>query len=381
MLDASGASGAYPQLFPAWPEPSIRDLAVMKLGALSAGLGLSPKHREDAVKIFDLMSQRWAAQAAGIAPNWASDITDDGSPFEFSVALTGALPELRILVESQMFPTTPVSSWQAGLLLNERLRREAGADLTLFDAVVDLFAPVRRTFDRFSLWHAATVCPKGTAAFKIYLNPQIHGIDASFSVAEQAFHRVGLGDAWTSLRAGLPASPESTALRFFSLDLAAPSEARAKIYVGFPGADLSTINRFHRAMAGCDAMPWLQALTRSERQLGGRPILTCLAFRCGHAHPEVTVHVPIRSYVAHDQDALDRVRPLVCDRDAETIEASVKAMAGRPLEVGRGLVTYASVRHAGGSERITLYLAPEVYAIASPRRIPSESHVEARRST
>ncbi|HYO74676.1 MAG TPA: tryptophan dimethylallyltransferase family protein, partial [Archangium sp.] len=37
---------------------------------------------------------------AGNAPRWPSDITDDGTPFEFSLAIDGEEPELRFLIEA-----------------------------------------------------------------------------------------------------------------------------------------------------------------------------------------------------------------------------------------------------------------------------------------
>jgi hypothetical protein len=43
-------------------------------------------------------------------------------------------------------------------------------------------------------------------------------------------------------------------------------------------------------------------------------------------------------------------------------------MAQRPLDVGRGLVTYVSLRPAADGPRVTAYLAPEAHAIATPRR-------------
>jgi hypothetical protein len=42
-------------------------------------------------------------------------------------------------------------------------------------------------------------------------------------------------------------------------------------------------------------------------------------------------------------------------------------MAGRPLDGGRGLVTYVAIRRLASGLNVTVYVAPELYAIGAPR--------------
>ncbi len=77
--------------------------------------------------------------------------------------------------------------------------------------------------------------------------------------------------------------------------------------------------------------------------------------------------MPIRCYVKHDAEALARVSTLLTPTDADRLSRALIAVSERPLNVGRGLLTYASMRREGGATRVTVYLAPEAYSITSRR--------------
>ncbi len=79
------------------------------------------------------------------------------------------------------------------------------------------------------------------------------------------------------------------------------------------------------------------------------------------------MHVPIRCHVKHDAEALARVSHFLTKSDAEHLSRALLAVSERPLNVGRGLLTYASLRREAGVVRVTVYLAAEAYAISSRR--------------
>lgn len=347
---------------------TLGGLGARKLRALAAALQMSERLTAQALDVFALMGESWAEWAVGDAPVWPNDISDDGTPFEFSASFDGTSPRLRMLVESQTEPISRVSSWEAGLALGERLRSAGLADLSLFDRIADLFVPHSAAQGRFSLWHAAVVEEGQPALFKAYVNPCLFGLGSAPYVVEQALRRLGFEQAWRFVKDRL-ASDSNAEVRYFSVDLEQPEQARVKIYLGCS----DSARAVDRLIAGSrnvepdDAQHWLSALTASQGPFDKRPILNCFSFRREQPTPDVTVHVPIRCYVKHDAEALARVSTLMTAADADRLSAALSAVSERPLNVGRGLLTYASLRREGDATRVTVYLAPEAYSITSRR--------------
>lgn len=77
-------------------------------------------------------------------------------------------------------------------------------DTSRFHRVKDLFSPTAQDGARFSLWHGATLRPDGSAAFKIYLNPQITGPDRALDRVARAFGRLGMRQALDGILERLP---------------------------------------------------------------------------------------------------------------------------------------------------------------------------------
>ncbi|MEO0606059.1 MAG: tryptophan dimethylallyltransferase family protein, partial [Myxococcota bacterium] len=119
--------------------PTLGSFGAWLLRRLSIGLGFDTADQRRALRWFRRLAEGWAHRSLAERPAWASDITDDHTPFEFSIAMTGGRVELRVLAEAGPFhPTGAVESWQAGMRLHDRIRGEAGVDLERFEAVADL---------------------------------------------------------------------------------------------------------------------------------------------------------------------------------------------------------------------------------------------------
>ena len=105
-------------------ELSLGELGAARLSLLSDALGLDGLQAEGALAMFRLVSEPWGNIPVGEAAAWQNDLTDDGTPFEFSIGFERGRPELRMLFESQLeeTPRTQHSSWRAGLALQARLR-------------------------------------------------------------------------------------------------------------------------------------------------------------------------------------------------------------------------------------------------------------------
>lgn len=348
------------------PETTVtfRDLAERQLDALCRAVD-QPERFEPALELFDLMCGEWSERPIGARPEWPSDITDDGTPFEYSLAFGTGKPKVRLLSECQQAPFDARSNWDAALRLNQRLSRLPEVSLERFEQVQDLFAPGPGADLRFALWHAAVMDADGSIAFKVYLNPMVRGAASAASLVREALLRLGLRHAWSFLAERLGAGGGGEPI-YFSLDLAPGAEARVKVYVAYRAARAAEIES---RLEGCvnftpgDAARIIPALAGQDGPFVARPILICYAFTSTQPKPNCTIHVPVRCYVGSDSEVLERACKLLAPANARKLEATVRGIANRPLESASGLVTYVSVRRNGRHLDMTTYLAPEAYAL------------------
>lgn len=358
--------------------PTLRELGVSKLLALADGLGLGHL-RDPALEVFDLLTGEWVKDRATGTPPFRSDITDDGTPFEFSVALGNHAPQLRILSETWGSNSTPKGMWSAANKLNEQLFSRHGAQPSLFERVGHLFSPLPSIPAKFAMWHAAVLSDDGTSSFKVYLNPQVVGREGARGLVERALSELRLAHA-SEFLARIPGGCD---FPYFSLDLAEQLGGRAKLYLSQPDLDADVaeglLSQWGLTQPG-QIRAWVKDLTRGARPHDPRPIQLSLSFRQEERLPDVTVHVPVRSYVESDAQALELACSLLSKDNGDALRNGVEAMAERPLAAGRSLVTYVSLRPRGDDLGLTVYLSPQLYAIAAPRRhgkeyVPLSSHI------
>jgi DMATS type aromatic prenyltransferase len=326
-------------------------------------------------EFFSFMAGSWGSRSIGEAPPWKSDVTDDHTPYELSLALEGGQPEIRFLMESQRKsgPTTLQSSWDDGLALNDRLQQEFGVPMERFKRVEDLFEP-RNPTARFSLWHAFCLKPNGKPEFKLYLNPKARGAENSKALVKEALSRLGFTNAWRFLSEVAMRRGAKDQLCYFSLDLSGQRVSRVKIYVAHTDAtaeDIEAVMSQAKEYVPGEALSFCQQLQKEGRFNGMRSTLTCLAFTSDDdARPySVTLHCPIRCYVEHDGESLKRLSTVLPPQSYATLDSAVHAMARRPLESAVGLIQWASMRREGGQVRTTFYLATEAYGIVVPRTV------------
>lgn len=298
---------------------------------------------------------------------WPSFISDDHTPYELSVLLGAEGGQVRLMAEPlpASGPVTLASTISAGRELASLLARDFAVDLSRFYKISDLFLPDEPQ-GAFALWFAASFADDGTPSFKLYVNPAVRGPHHAPRLVEEALARLGLGGAWATTTRALRRGPELDELRFFSVDLDTEARARAKVYAFHQGATpsylaevVSAVPRAEpeRVRSFCRALVGGDGVLRAARQPG-----TCLVFVPGDAAPRTgTVHVPVRAFAASDADAHARVLEAmrVAELPTASYEASVRAMASRPLEDGSGLVAWAAIRTGGAAPMVNVYLAPK----------------------
>lgn len=152
------------------PNQTYIEAGIEKLTALCHAVGLEDKIVQ-ATDIFRGMAASWGNKAVGDLSGWQSNVSDDGAPFEFSIAFKENRAELRILLETQGSEPTLESNWAAGIKLNEYLAERFDVSLDRFNQIQDLFVPSHPDAN-FAIWHSVCLFTDKEPAFKLYLNPQ-----------------------------------------------------------------------------------------------------------------------------------------------------------------------------------------------------------------
>jgi Tryptophan dimethylallyltransferase len=185
---------------------------------------------ERVVSFFEQMLSGWGERSIPEQVGWPSDIGDDHTPFEFSLALGGKRSELRLLWEAQGQENTVLSQQEAALSLTARLAQEYSLELGQFEQIAPLYFP-KNPQGNFAMWHAASFyLPKSKPELKCYLNPQATGKENAAAVVEETLYRLGFEKAWPTL-AGVACArgPILDELTYVALDLTPGSQGRFKV--------------------------------------------------------------------------------------------------------------------------------------------------------
>jgi hypothetical protein len=339
-----------------------------RLRTLCRGLGLNDQREQEAQKLLSRFLMRWGDAAIGRAPRWRSDITDDHSPFEFSLAMDGREPELRILVEAQAHRPGLLANWEAGRALSNALAEEFGMSLDRLRAIEHLFAPTDPRA-KFSIWHAVSLRADSAPEFKIYLNPQAQGRGSSGNIVARALSLLGFPNAV------VPRSERSLdEIKYISLDMSNRPDARIKLYAAHHDATVSDIEAALRPASYYvrgEATDFCLHMAGQEGPYTELPVQTCLAYAVNHEAPLMgTIHFPVRSYAPNDEIVRDRILEYLGEPTAQLYRKALDSFSNRPLNEGVGMQTYASLRQQEGGSRMTVYLSPELYSIDDASEMP-----------
>lgn len=381
-------------LLPAAQRPaSYIEFGARRLSALCDALGFAARRKAEANDLFALMLSPWGTQTMGRAPAFASDICDDHTPFEFSVAYGGGEPELRVLFEPRGVSPTVGAQRVAGLELARQLGGDFGVHLDRFRAIEDLFCP-EDPQGLFSVWFAVCLWPTRAPSFKVYLNPQAQGRALAPALVEEAMTRLGFGDAWAPLsRIAGARGPDHDEMKYFSLDLSAGEEARWKLYFRHHNIDAATLDRafgLAQSHRDGDVAEFCTAVAGSQGPFEAKPVGSCFAYTgADRTRPRhATLYFPVSHYAESDAVARDRIAAYFETHHLPTRSYvdMLASFATRDLAAGVGLQSYAALRRAGGAPRVTIYLSPEAYlvhpvqedplAVRRPPRPGAEAMVE-----
>lgn len=351
------------------------DEARRQLSLLSTAVGQDEADKEQLLDAFVLAAGKWGQQSISReldVTEWVSNVSNDHTPFEYSVALehkTGDA-ELRFLIEAQPESNDLLGAQESAQRLNDAIAEAYKSTVSFhrWSTLQDLFTSSQPQ-GMFAAWHSCAAS-KAKPEWKIYLNPSVGGASSS-SIVSQAFGRLGMTSSWELLQSTM--KPNDSVL-YFSLDLSSdPKQARVKVYLAHPNAYAYQIAQKHAQICpNADAYEIQQFCSiMADGSLGpyeAKPLLSCFAFTSAAPHrPVGTVHFPVIAYAENDAVLQERMRryidllslsPLYQDRYSKI----VSAVQRRPLEEGKGIHAWISLKQgAEGRRTNTFYLSPELY--------------------
>jgi hypothetical protein len=309
-------------------------------------------------------------------PAWPSDVSDDHTPVEFSVAFNEEeRPTLRILGEALGARPSPA----ANLLAAHRFLRTQAARFNLsmsqFDRVRDVFA-TQSPEGEFGIWHSMVFRNGRPPEFKVYFNPELIGVRRAPSLVAEALDRLGLAGSYRTALAHSVRPGElgrADRLTFFALDLHDGPHARVKLYLTHHDAQARDLVRAASTVDDIDTdeiIEFCRIAGGGTVTFGRRPLVGSYTFLGGVDRPVgFSIYVPIRDYVVDDGQARDRVVALL-ERygfgNAE-FDRILAAVTPRPLHAGVGLIAHVSLRLGPPRPGITVYLSAEAYEVSPPR--------------
>lgn len=345
-----------------------------RLGKLCAAAGFGAEGAR-AVDLFDGI----VVPVLGAPAAWESDVADDRSPLELSVALAGPRVEVRALFEPQGREPTVAAQRAAALAFVERIASLPGVDLTRLRRLADVMLP-EDVRGPFALWFSIVFVPDEAPHLKAYFNAQARGPAAALEVVEEALGLLELPRAWAALRArAFRPDARLDELKYLALDLSRSASARVKIYVRHHHAsadELESLSFVSHARRG-EARAFVVE-TCGDRPLVARAAATCHAFTADTDEPAATtVYVPVCAYARDDAVARDRLRAFMIahDVDPSPYDRLLAAFANRPLDAGTGMQSWFALRRDAGRPRLTVYLATEARRVFIPGSVPAPSHV------
>jgi DMATS type aromatic prenyltransferase len=305
-------------------------------------------------------------------PIWASDVADDHTPIEFSIAFDeDDRRTLRVLGERIAQRPSNSANLQAAREFLDFLSDRFELSLDRFHAVEDLFLP-REPQGKFAMWYSLIFRPHSLPSFKIYFNPNVRGEGQASELVEEGLKRLGLNGIYQLVTEHGMRREQLDRFTFFALDLDDQPTSRVKVYISHDAAESKDVERAASAAWGVDS----RQVSEFCCLIGGgtgpftaQPLISSYSFVEGGDRPSnYSLYLPIRGYVNDDESARDRVVHLMKqhDLDPAILDRALTAISPRSLRDGVGLIAHVALRLSSHRSGLTVYLSSEAFGITPP---------------
>ncbi|MEU5420146.1 tryptophan dimethylallyltransferase family protein [Streptomyces sp. NPDC020799] len=340
------------------------EVACDKVWRARRSLGIDAGSRESLLAFLRELTTPWGELPVGTPPEDACWVSIDGMPLETSIAWAGRKAGVRLSLESPRGPAK--RRMEDGMELTRRLAGRPGVDIDPYLKVEELFL-ADDPQGYFTIAHAVAWAPGADPAYKIFLNPAVHGREQAAARTEEALIRLGLEHPWRALTEHLGGSygPEHEPVAL-AMDLVPGEELRTQVYLAHSGVPAADID----AKAAADPGHAPGSFARALRAVNGpddapewkrKPPVTTFTLQRGRATPVATMYIPMIPVHENDAAARDRVAAFLRSEglDARGYESVLSALAEGPLEHSR---TQNFISYRGGeTPRFSVYLAPGLY--------------------
>ncbi len=338
-----------------------------QLDRLCRAVGFDPAERRH-LDLLRLLLGESGELSVSEPAQFASNVSDDTTPIEFSVAFdTTGECVIRVLGEAI---GAPDPRW-----FLDRVAAEYGLVTDRLDAVADLFLPHDERRGPFTLWYSLIFRDGAAPKIKVYLNPQISGPTMADSLVSEGLRRLNLSAAFDPVVEHALRRGDRDNFTFFALDLDDDPLSRVKVYISHDAAESEDAEHAAALVPGADPMlirEFLAVLGGRKGPFGGRPLISSYSFVEGMADRpgNYSLYLPIRSYVPDDEVARARVHAVLAqfDFDPGQLDKALEAVSKRPLREGVGLIAHVSLRMGEFGSGITVYLSSEAYEVTPPRK-------------
>jgi DMATS type aromatic prenyltransferase len=345
---------------------TYNETASRQLRALCDALDMQRDYPE-ALLLQRFLFGSWGDRPIPARPRYRTILSDDHSPYEYSVAFNPEGNELRLLLEAQADKPSLKANQLAALALTQNIAEIFPVGTERLKSISDLFLPSEPQ-GLFSYWHAIVMGKRYKPKFKIYFNPQVRGKENADKLVAEALKRLGLGGTAKLLREQIGwRGPQHDELNYFSLDLSDRGYARVKVYLCHHHATADDLERSFSAVpshrAG-DVAEYCRQILGHGGPFARKPVSSCYSFVEGSEVPtSATFHLPVAHYEKNDEVISNRVAAFLGANglDVSGYTKLISRFSSRPLSLGAGLQTYASFRRDPSGLRLTVYLSPELF--------------------
>lgn len=319
------------------------------------------EHPEKVLSVVAALTQSLENFPGSAGFSQKSDITDDGTPFEFSLSFkTHQQIGFRLLWEAQPVEHSPdpLLLWAAAERVNRIASRLPGVSLLEFEKIKSDFIPLPEAPARFSMWHALDFDANGDFLLKAYFNPEARSTPVDTTLA--ALEKLGLAPLAQSFRNFLSFRAQDTVL-YFSIDLTAAENRRAKVYIAHANTTTDELEKIlcHLNQPEPGNIPdWIYQTCGNRGPFSQRPVITCLSSKPGVQAVSSTLHFPIRCYVKRDAEAIAGLSHLLEPDPLKTLETTLTRDFAFPLHQGLGAISYVSRKTSSEEKSTTVYLQP-----------------------
>jgi hypothetical protein len=363
---------------------SVFESCVDTLSGLAGAVGLSSRLSEIR-ELADSAMASWGAAPIGGLP--ASDVSPDGSPAEFALAIDGADIALQVAIE----PLTPdrpdgfAARVSAAESVIARVATRYDIDVDRWLAVADTFLPTEGGRGS-AVMVGAELGRTGPPLWKVWLYPGAGGDDDALYRVRQGLERLGCGPAWPVVRAHAARGFGDDQPVLFAVDLSRGRAHRVKVYFRHHHhrpSDLARHLSRYPGFARPAVRTFGETLTGGVDSFAVQAPVTCVTFCPGRSGSAagVTVYFPLWTYPGDDQLLSSRVRTLLASEGIapDRYDAALAEVAGRPLDEGTGIHNYLSWQPRGARSRVKVYFSPELRSTNPGPRYAREERDAARR--